>query len=256
MFNPKTPRVKALANIYPTGIKELDGLFGKSTIIYIDWQNVLHTQEKVGFNFDARRVKQFFDSFPQITNVRIYNGTLNGNQQSIDQIQQFKDWGYDAITKPVKIMPLFIDVSSIPMDSPTILKSFIKKSLLNKLKVETVKALNGNLKELNQAGITWLEEQKCNFDVEIGRDMLSDFTKGGSETFVLWSGDSDFWSPIKQLIGDGKKVFILSTARRVSSEIDSLGVPIFDVKKIKEFLCWPSQLSPALKAKIDSSLPL
>ena len=87
---------------------------------------------------------------------------------------------------------------------------------------------------------------KCNFDVEIGRDMLID-DKNGAESFVLWSGDSDFTDPIKQLLSDGKKVVLFATARRVSSELNALtknGLFIFDIQKIKEFISWKRELSP------------
>lgn len=250
MFVPKTVKMKAIAELYPERIAELEKFFSNSSIVYIDWTNVVHTQERLGWNFDIRRIKQFFDSFNQIKKVRIYCGTLDGNQKSESQVRQLEEMHYVVTTKPVKLMKISIDISSIPQDSPSILKNFIRKSLLKRLDLETVAFLNSKLENLNKNGIFKLEDQKCNFDVEIGRDMLSDFMGGENASFVLWSGDSDFWSPIKQLKEDGKKVVIFSTSGRVSPEINSLGVPIFDVRKIKEFICWPKHLSPSIKTKI------
>jgi len=36
MFNPKTERIKKLAELYPDVILELENIFGKSANIYID----------------------------------------------------------------------------------------------------------------------------------------------------------------------------------------------------------------------------
>ncbi len=98
----------------------------------------------------------------------------------------------------------------------------------------------------------FIEDKKCNFDVEIGTDMLRDFDKDNLDSFILWSGDSDFVDPINQLVSDGKKVFIFSTVRKISSELNDIKVPIFELKKIKEFICWPKELSQSIKDKVDS----
>jgi len=45
-----------------------------------------------------------------------------------------------------------------------------------------------------------------------------------------------FANPVKQLLKDGKKVFIFATSRRVATELSEIGVPIFDIRKIKEFI--------------------
>ncbi len=92
---------------------------------------------------------------------------------------------------------------------------------------------------MNKQGITHLERMKCNFDVEIGRDMLLDHVVNMIEGFSLWSGDSDFADPVAQLLRDGKKATLFATARRVSSELSELansGLAIYDIKKIREFI--------------------
>ena len=42
MFNPKTERIKKLTKLFPKLISELEGIFGESANIYIDWQLVLY----------------------------------------------------------------------------------------------------------------------------------------------------------------------------------------------------------------------
>ncbi|MEK7167827.1 MAG: NYN domain-containing protein, partial [Patescibacteria group bacterium] len=77
----------------------------------------------------------------------------------------------------------------------------------------------------------------CNFATEISVDMLSD--SNDAETFVLWSGDSDFAYPLEKLIHLKKKVILFATSGRISSELNDMkenGLVIFEINKIKEFI--------------------
>ena len=251
MFNPKTKRIEKLAELYPKIISDLENIFDKPTNIYIDWQNVIHWQKKLRWNFDLKRIKRFFDSFDNIEQVKIYTGTLEGNDKSEQNIPDLKSWGYDIVTKPVKKMKLSIDTSSISDNSPTLLQQFIKKSLLEKLDISTIILLNERLSDLNKKGILFIEEEKCNFDVEMGRDLLKDFEFNGTKNFILWTTDSDFEDPVKQIKDDGKKAVIFSFSGKVARELSQKGVYIFDVKKIKEFVCWYKHLPQSIKNRVD-----
>lgn len=247
MFYPKLSRIKILAEKYPQRIKELEGIFAQRTNVYIDYANVKPWANKLGWHVDLKRLRQFLGSFDTIGAIKIYCGTLVGNKESEEFCEEMRQLGYVVITKPVKIMKKSIDVSSISLTSPDILKNFIRKSLLQKLNIETIEYLNGRLKELNDQGIRYIQDLKCNFDVEIGRDMLIDYDKNSVEHFVLWSGDSDFASSLEQLLHDNKRVFIFATARKVSSELNELrknGLVIFDIQKIKNFICWKREIQP------------
>ena len=117
---------------------------------------------------------------------------------------------------------------------------------MQKMDLETIEFLNAKLKKLNEQGIRFIEDLKCNFDVEIGRDMLMDYKDNGIENFVLWSGDSDFADPLQQLIDDGKKTILFATTRRVSTELNDLkekGLFIYDIQKIKNFICWKKEIN-------------
>ncbi len=245
MFNPKTSRIKKLSQKYPDRILELEKIFNKKTNIYIDFANVIRWQDKLRWHIDLKRLKQFLNSFDTINSVKFYSGTIVGKEESEKFIENIKKVNYDVHTKPVKMMNLLIDVSSIPMDSPILLGDFIRKPLLAKFDLETIEYLNKKLKELNDKGIKFIEDLKCNFDVEIGRDMLIDYEKNRVENFILWSGDSDFADPIKQLLDDGKKVILFATARKVASELNELkekGLLIFDIQKIRNFICWKKEI--------------
>ena len=245
LFNPKTKRIEEIAKLNSNRIKELENIFSQKTNIYIDYANVKPWSNKLGWHVDLKRLIQFFNSFNTINEIKFYNGTLKSDQHSIKFNSNIKLLKYKLITKPVKKMRISIDVTSISKSSPDILKNFIRKPLLSNLKIETIEYLNNELKKLNSSGIKYLEDLKCNFDVEIGRDMLIDYTKNDIRTFVLWSGDSDFADPIKQLLKDKKKVYLFATARKVSFELNELqknGLFIFDIQKIKDFICWKKEL--------------
>jgi uncharacterized LabA/DUF88 family protein len=247
MFQPKTERIKKLAQKYSNRILELERIFDKKTNIYIDFANVIRWQDKLKWHIDLKRLKQFLDSFENVKKIKFYNGKLEGDEKSLAILEEAKKCGYEVKTKSVKIMKLSIDVSSISPNSPEILKNFIRAPLLKQLKVEAIEFLNNQLKELNQQGILFVQDLKCNFDVEIGRDMLLDYEKNQVENFILWSGDSDFADPIKQLLEDGKKVVLFATVRKVASELNELqekGLFIFDIQKIRDFICWKREILP------------
>ncbi len=250
MFKPKTEKIKTLARIFPSRIKELEEIFNKQSIVYIDYANVYFWSKKLNWHIDIKRLKQLLDSFDTIRTVRLYNGTLKGDPQSNSFIKDARALHYAVSTKPVKIMHPSIDVSSIPINSPAILANFIDKSLLRSLNIKTIEYLNLQLKDLNTQGITFIERRKCNFDVEIGRDMLLDFAKDDVDNFVLWSGDSDFADPVTQLMKDKKKVIIVATARRVSVELAETKAPIFDIQKIRNFICRNNEIQEKIKKTI------
>ena len=123
-------------------------------------------------------------------------------------------------------MKISIDVSSIAKNSPALLQQFIKKSLLEKLDLSIIELLNEKLRDFNKKGELHIEDKKCNFDVEMGRDMLKDFDNG-TDNFILWTADSDFADPVNQIRNDNKKAIIFATSGKVSPELDETGVFVF-----------------------------
>ena len=250
MFQPKTDRIAKLADIYPIRIKELSVILNRKTNVYLDWSNMFRWSSKLKWHIDVKRLKQFLSSFTTIHAVNLYTGILKGDGGSEHFAVDAQSYDYVVVTKPVKVMRLSTDVSGIPPNSPTVLENFIKKPLLRKLNIETIEFLNGKLRELYDQGTKYLEVRKCNFDVEIGRDMMLDFERNSIDTYILWSGDSDFADPVTQLMKDKKKVFIFATSRRVSVELEETNAPIFDIQKIRNFICEPSEIQPEVRGKL------
>lgn len=244
MFKTTSKPLKELSLKHHRVINLLEKIFSAKTNVYIDYANVFHWQDKLGYHIDFKRLKQLFNAFSNINEVKIYQGELEGDSRSVEIIKDLKEQSYIVRTKPVKIMNLPIDVSSIPLNSPAILKDFVNKSLLGKLDIETVEFLNSKLVELNMKGMKSIKHLKCNFDVEIASDMVVDSIKDPTtENFILWSGDSDFADTISQLSLQKKKVVVFATARKVSRELSETGSYIFDIKKIKDFICWKREIT-------------
>jgi uncharacterized LabA/DUF88 family protein len=250
MFKPKTDRLNKLTKICPKRIGELEKIFVGKTKVYLDFANVYHWSNKLGWHIDLRRLKQLCDSFTNIVEVNWYNGTLIGDSFSEQSVKDAWNYGYRVVTKPVKLMRLSVDVSGIPLNSPAVLENFIKRPLLRQFTVDQVEQLNGMLKEINGRGVKYIEHRKCNFDVEMGRDIAIDYEKGLADTYILWTGDSDFADSVSQLIKDGKKVVIFATARRVSVELEQTGAQIFDIQKIRNFICRVGEIQMEIKNKL------
>lgn len=246
MFAPKTDRIKNIAQDKQEVIKQLESIFNGKTRVYIDYANVRPWSEKLGWHVEIKRLKQFLDSFEGIETVNFYNGYLAGNERSENEKKEAEDAKYILRTKPVKIMKFSINMSSILPDSTVLLGQFIKRSLLKKYDITTIEYLNQRFKDMNKKGDYYIEDMKCNFDVEIGVDMLIDCERNKAQNFVLWSGDSDFADPIEKLMAAGKKVFLFATTRKVSRELSALvdkGLMIFDIQKIRDFICWKKQIT-------------
>ncbi|MFA5130952.1 MAG: NYN domain-containing protein [Patescibacteria group bacterium] len=246
MFTAKTKRIGEIASDEGKKIiAELENLLTGNVNIYIDYANVKPWSTYLNWHIDIKRLKQFLDSFDNIKSIKIYAGTLTGDQNSETMIREMTKCGYDLRTKLVKIMTFSIDASSVSAQSTDLLNQFIRTSLIRKYDVATIEYLNNKFKEMNARGEYMLEDRKCNFDVEIGRDILVDHDKNHIDTYILWSGDSDFSEPLKHLLVNGKKVILFATSRRVSRELNNLcpdGLLIFDIRKIKDFICWKKEI--------------
>lgn len=245
MFKASTPKIQELARKQPEVIEELQRLLTGRVNMYIDHANVYQWSKRLGWHIDLERLWQFLCCFDNVSTISLYAGTLQGDPPSEAFIRKAQSLGYRVRTKPVKIMRLSINASSISSQSPDLLKQFVRASLLRELDLKTVEYLNAKFQELNKKGILSLEERKCNFDVELGRDMMLDHERKSVDCFVLWSGDSDFHDPLKELLTQQKKALLFATARRVASELNGLragGLLIFDIAKLRNFICYNREL--------------
>jgi uncharacterized LabA/DUF88 family protein len=215
----------------------------------LDYANVRAWSEKLGWHVDLKRLHQLFDSFTCAHKLGFYYGTKEGDGESKKLIEICKAQGYEVTTKPVKKIQISIDTSSISPGSPNILRNFIARPLLESLSVGQIEVLNGHLKSLNNRGLLFFEDLTCNFDVEISASMLIDMSSG-VQGFILWSCDGDFADTILKLLEAGRKVMVVGVAGRFARELNQLrpsGLKLYDVQRLKEFVCWSRELDYRFK---------
>lgn len=83
---------------------------------------------------------------------------------------------------------------------------------------------------------------KCNFDVEMAMDMLLKINK--YDTVMLFSGDSDFSGLLSHLKNKGKKIVIVCTRPRMSTELSAVADKIIPAETLKEFLRYEKNTPP------------
>jgi uncharacterized LabA/DUF88 family protein len=219
-------------------LDELKNLFDGDTHVYIDFANIRKSCERAGWSIDLRKLKALLDATGKVKSCKVYFGTIVGDKGSEGFVARIRKEGFDLETKPVKLIALPINVSSVSRQSPDILLNFIDHTLIRSLKIEAIEYLNNQLAELNRQGTLSLEKKKCNFDVEIATDMRLDNALRKANTFCLWSGDSDFADPLLKLLGEGRRVIVIS--KGMATELNDLkgdGLIYYDIRKLKDLIC-------------------
>ena len=72
MFKPKTERIERLAKKDKESISQLEKLLKGPVHMYIDYANVRPWATKLGWHIDAKRLKQFLDSFDNIKSIKFF----------------------------------------------------------------------------------------------------------------------------------------------------------------------------------------
>ena len=246
LFKPKTEKIRNLYSQNTKKVEDLLKLLEGRTVVYIDYANIKSWCTRLEWNIDLKRTKQFFDSFLGIQEVRIYYGILKSNSASREMIKKIQKFGYFLVTKPVKRMKHSIDVTGLNSESDTaLLRRFIKRSLLDLCSEKQVKYFNNILSNLNKSGKLYIEDLKCNFDVEMGSDIVVALESDSFDTAIIWTGDSDFENPIKKILKHRKNAILFGAPYLVAKELGDLrcaGLQIFDIKKIKDFISYPRDI--------------
>lgn len=244
MFKPTTEKIKKIYKERKSQVDFLDKkVFKGKTNIYIDWANVFFWQEKLGWHIEVKRLKQFLSSFQQVNSIKIYQGYFEGNKVAEQELLDWESWGLEVRKKPIKEINISIDLTPFRSDDTTVINRVMLKQLVKKLPVKSIQIINKEIRELNSNGIKKLSMHKCNFDVEMASDMRIDSRDDEKiKTFVVWSGDSDFVDTVNALGSDNKKVAIFSTKGMISYELSHSKAYFYDVKNIKNFICWNKEI--------------
>ncbi len=150
-------------------------------IAYLDLTNMFHWQDVLGWGFRIEDVIAQLHAIPTIKEVKVFYGLNERNPNSSYALRRrIGKAGATLRTKPVKFIKKNIDEALL-----------FKKSTRTIFDDGVNSKMQELIDELKKLGAI-IEEPKCNFDVEIGTDMRVDDLRDGIDTFVLWSGDSDF----------------------------------------------------------------
>ena len=90
---------------------------------------------------------------------------------------------------------------------------------------------------------------KCNFDVEMTMTILQKIEK--YDTLMIFSGDSDFGGLLGYLKSKGKKVIVVCTRNRMSTELETVADKFIPAETLKDFLQYiPKNNTPPLRAEV------
>jgi len=99
------------------------------------------------------------------------------------------------------------------------------------LKINGFTLITKLLKVIKDNDIDRGDIRKANFDVEIAVDAME--MQESFDTFVLFSGDSDFDYLLRKLRNSGKIVIVVSVKNHISKELIDSSDKYIDLKKLK-----------------------
>lgn len=172
-------------------------------LVCIDWANVHGWQKKLRWSIDARKLIEYFKTYPAVKKIKFYFGTdiTQESKDFINSLKRLENGVFQVVTKNVKYIPVEI------------------------ISNDTEKISSGNQKR-----------RKCDFDVEITRDALNN--TNNFQTFILVSGDGDYAPLIDDLVHKDKKTILIFAKGCKGKEYGDFkkGLFLCSVAKIREFL--------------------
>jgi len=189
-----------------------------SIIAYLDLTNMFHWQDVLGWKFRIEdAIKQLF-TFPNIKEVKVYYGLNPRDRENSEAFHnRIKKTGAILKTKPMKFIPKTIEEGM-----------FFQRKTLTLFDDSVKKKIWALIDELQKSGIL-IEEQKCNFDVEMAMNMLDDAEK--VTAILLFSGDSDLLEPLQRLKVKGKKIGVVGVRGKVAKELHDIKDKYIDFGK-------------------------
>jgi len=203
------------------------------TLAIIDWANVYGWFRKLKWEISPKKLFDYLKSYPEIVDVRFYFGIEKGNKKSEEFQKKIINIGYTLISKEVKWVPVDIKFTE-----------FIKgeDGQVNKIgryggERKILQELRGLSKELN--GLIKAEgfvRRKCDFDVEITRDVLLNLDK--LDGIILFSGDGDYAPLMEEVVKRNKQAILVFARGCKGKEYENFNKGLYQcsVKKLKKFI--------------------
>jgi uncharacterized LabA/DUF88 family protein len=165
------------------------------TLVIVDWANVYGWREKLKWEIDPESLYRYLEEYKEIYDIRFYFGVEKGIKKSETFHKKIKKIGYTVVSKEVKWVPV------------TIGKEHFRKSIRNLFKKygfkeEFFEEFFEKLKKDKD-----LKRRKCDFDVEITKDIILNLDK--FQSLILFSGDGDYKAIVEYLLDIGKQVVVV-----------------------------------------------
>ncbi|PIT93134.1 MAG: hypothetical protein COU06_01455 [Candidatus Harrisonbacteria bacterium CG10_big_fil_rev_8_21_14_0_10_38_8] len=110
-----------------------------------------------------------------------------------------------------------------------------------------LKSLNINVDELQASLLEPTKRRKCDFDVEIARDVFN--LSNDFDTLMLFSGDGDYAALVEDLISKDKKVILVFAPGHKGKEYEQLQKElVIKGKKYTLFICTVKHLKDQISA--------
>jgi uncharacterized LabA/DUF88 family protein len=189
-----------------------------SVFAYLDLTNMFHWQDVLSWRFRIEDVVGQLFTFSNIKEIKIYYGK---NERDLKNSEAFhnriKKTGAILKTKPMKFISKTIEEGM-----------FFQRKTLTLFDDGIKQKIRELIDELQKSGI-FIEEPKCNFDVEMAMDMLDDTDK--LTGILLFSGDSDMYAPLQRLKVKGKHIGVVGVRGQVAGELHSVKDKYIDFGK-------------------------
>jgi uncharacterized LabA/DUF88 family protein len=206
----------------------------------VDWFNIWNKHRGI----DLKILFEYLKKYPEIQQVRFYQGTIEGKEWSLKIIEEARLAGYEVITKRSKYIKIDIRkeghmqrimemleqlLSSISQKNSDIAnKIYTFKSEFEKKRAESrnteelyedffalvdeldedLRKLNINIEEFKKEIEQPIRKPKCDFDAEIAKDIALNIENFNN--LILFSGDGDFASTVEYLVKErAKRVFVM-----------------------------------------------
>jgi uncharacterized LabA/DUF88 family protein len=198
------------------------------TLAIIDWANVYGWFEKLKWEIDPKKLYDYLKSYPQIFDIRLYFGVDKENPNSLKLHKTFKKIGYNLQWKEIKWVPIDLKLVHYKDETGKIRKFF--ETAQGKRVYEKLNKFKEIVQNLQ------IYRRKCDFDVEITRDVFLNIDK--FDGLILFSGDGDYAPLVEELIKKKKQVIVVFAPGCKGREFEDFkkGLYLCSVKKLKKYL--------------------
>ena len=225
------------------------------TLALIDWANVFNSQQKNGWRVDTGKLHKFLAKHALIKDVVFFHGE-DVHPLSKEFLEEQRAIGYRVISKPVKTIPVRIDesvfrskigqlekdlsllrgknsaISSLLYSLDERLRLYMKnqQAMLTDDFYSVFDSIESIDQEISNADTAlqflWnnirgtIVRRKCDFDVEISREILLNLDKYRS--FILFSGDGDYAAIFDVIRERGKQAILVFPHGRRGKEYEEV----------------------------------